>query len=233
MVIKDILPGDDESLPYEIREMLSEVMIPISFALKNGEEAVVWALEPLIGKAQKLDGLLNTQNPDIGPILTEIEGAAASYAETLGYELSAEDTGISYVFAPTDNIIPLSNLPAHLTEEDYSENSAFDFYYDGIEAFGIKKDGTVVSAASTNPDERDETNPFYGYTEIGVETLEGHRGNSYASMCLSSLATYLTEQGKQVMYVCSDKNVSSVKTAKKAGFAKVGTMYFCVCRIKE
>ena len=40
MVIKDILPGDDESLPYEIREMLSEVMIPISFALKNGEEAV-------------------------------------------------------------------------------------------------------------------------------------------------------------------------------------------------
>lgn len=233
MVIKDVFPGDDENLAPEIREMLSEVMIPFSFALKNGCEPVVWALEPLIIEAEKLEKFLVSCEIDSKEALKAIETKAREYAENRGYIQSEEDTGISFVFTPKEGISPISELPVLLSEKDYNEKSAFDFYFDGIEAFGVKINGIAVSAASTNPDEQDETNPFYGYTEIGVETLSEHRGQSYAAMCLSSLAAHLEAKGEKVMYVCSENNLPSIRTAEKAGFEKEGIMYFYVCRSKE
>lgn len=233
MIIKDIFPGDNESLSPEIREMLSEVMIPISFAVRNSTEPVIWALEPLLSEAEKLEESIKSNFSDFENTLAKIERSAADYAETRGYTLSEEDTGISHVFMAKNGIKPISELPVLLSEENYDEDSAFDFYYDGIIAYGIVKDGIVISAASTNPEEQDEMNPFHGCTEIGVETMANHRGNGYAAMCLSSLAAHLEAQGEKIIYVCAENNLPSIRTAEKSDFFKEGIMYFCVCRSKD
>lgn len=230
MIIKDIWPGDDEGLSPEIRDLLSEVMIPISFAIKNGEEPVIWALEPLLKTAINLEECLKSSTRDIKKALKLAEKAASDYAVSRGFTLSPEDSGLSFVYKAKENAGPTSNLPVMLTEDNYDEASAFDYYFEGIEAFGIIENGKVVSAAATNPNEQDETNPYFGYTEIGVETLENYKGRGYASMCLASLTAHLQNLGKRPIYVCPENNLPSLRTAEKAGLLKDGAMYFCVCR---
>ena len=94
--------------------------------------------------------------------------------------------------------------------------------------------GEIVSIAAENmacSGDFDDDPDCEGITEIGVETAVGHRGCGYGSSCAAALASALiSETGGYVTYETDCDNVSSQKTALRAGFRQYGRCYYYVLR---
>lgn len=88
-----------------------------------------------------------------------------------------------------------------------------DPFDEGLLCFGTVLDGKIVSAASENPHDPEDT-----VIDIGVETAEGHEGNGYAASNAASLAYYLLDPGITVTYIAEDHNPASLRVAEKVGF---------------
>lgn len=84
---------------------------------------------------------------------------------------------------------------------------------EGYLCFGTVLDGRVVSAASENPHDPEDT-----VIDIGVETAEGYEGNGYAASNVAALAYYLLDPGMTVTYIAEDNNPASLRVAEKVGF---------------
>ncbi len=87
----------------------------------------------------------------------------------------------------------------------------------------VSRDGKVVCFAGVNDMSED------GAFEINVECAPGYRRRGFAASCAAKLAGYLTELGEQAVYVCSDRNTASERTALRAGFSPVRTVMSYVC----
>ncbi len=85
------------------------------------------------------------------------------------------------------------------------------------------EDGKVVCFAGVNDMSEG------GAIEINVECAPGYRRRGYASACAEKLARYLSDMGEKVVYVCSDRNTASEKTALRAGFRYTKTVMSFVC----
>ncbi|MBY0010699.1 GNAT family N-acetyltransferase [Paenibacillus typhae] len=66
-----------------------------------------------------------------------------------------------------------------------------------------------------------------GQLEIGIETLQAHRGKGYAFAVSLALIEYCLEHGLEPVWACRQENTGSYRLAQKLGFRPVLTLpYF-------
>jgi hypothetical protein len=87
---------------------------------------------------------------------------------------------------------------------------------DGI-AFGVFKDGDIVSAASAPA----ITHMQNLVEEPGVETAPRHRGSSYGKAVLSAMTQEVLGLGREPVYRTSVENSASVRLATSVGYKKI------------
>ena len=86
-------------------------------------------------------------------------------------------------------------------------------------------DGRIVCFAGLNDISEDE-----GICELNVECAEEYRGRGYGPACVSLLAGYLDELGRESQYLTSHLNLPSVRCAEKAGLCPVRKVFPVVFR---
>jgi len=84
---------------------------------------------------------------------------------------------------------------------------------DGLLCFGTVVDGVILSAASENPHDEDDT-----VIDIGVETAPDYEGRGFAASNVAALAYYLLDPGVAVTYIVENNNPASMRVAEKVGF---------------
>ena len=84
---------------------------------------------------------------------------------------------------------------------------------EGLLCFGTVEDGKILSVASENPHDEDDT-----VIDVGVETAEGFEGKGFAASNVAALAYYLLDPGVTVTYIVEDDNLPSRRVAEKVGF---------------
>lgn len=87
-------------------------------------------------------------------------------------------------------------------------------------AFGVIKDGKLVSFASVVP--TPEATSRYGLSWPGVETLPEYRRRGYAKAVVSGVTETLLARGIIPAYSCSVTNIASANTAQSVGYQLYG-----------
>ena len=104
-------------------------------------------------------------------------------------------------------------------------------YYleNGLDCFATVIDGKIVSACWVNPTSTDEC------SELAVETAPAFRKMGFAPSNISALCEYLLSSHKAecCTYFCAQDNLASERCAIKAGFEKVGRIYWHVCYLDD
>ena len=68
-----------------------------------------------------------------------------------------------------------------------------------------------------------------GMLELGIETLEGHRGRGYAEMACRALVEHCVGNKLEPVWSCRRDNAGSVNLAEKLGFEQ--TVYIPCYRL--
>ncbi len=157
--------------------------------------------------------------------------------DELDYESDPDACRVHFEYictAPnTDKILENCRIIDTLENAKYDESLPLDEFEldptDPIDRMAvIEENGEIVCFCGINDISGEE-----GLFEITVECAEDHRGKGYGTSCVAKLTDYLISQGEQVVYICTETNEPSKKTAAKAGFELYKTVMPFVCYKKE
>jgi GNAT superfamily N-acetyltransferase len=129
--------------------------------------------------------------------------------DSAGLEIVRTDADTYYAMSGT--VIPRNFW--NNAEEFLSRGVGFSAFYEGSLA------ATAFSAFV-----------FDGVLEIGIETVDRHRGRGYALRTCAALIDYCIEHGYEPIWSCSFANKGSRKLAERLGFEPtVSVPYYRVC----
>ena len=162
------------------------------------------------------------------------DGLTARAAERMLLEKAmtyAEDVTVkrTLVFLPDGTDVPSSDCVCLTAESPYENRCSVALPPSpDTPAYGIVRDGAIVSAAVTNtPVLHDELR------EIGVYTAPDFRRRGYAASCVRTLAAAWQKRGILPIYRTSPDNLPSVKTARSAGFLHAATRISVLIRTEK
>lgn len=202
----------ESTLPLEGSE---DVIFPLGVTLtKEGRH--ITAASELKALAEWLDALPEEQlfkeetadaiKGRLFPLLSSYGYEAELHLSTVFSLTKREDIRRVYILPSTEPLLP-DHPYENLTECEP------DPLEEGLLCFGTVLDGKIVSAASENPHDPEDT-----VIDIGVETAEGNERHGYAASNVAALAYYLLDPGITVTYIAEDRNPASLRVAEKVGF---------------
>lgn len=133
----------------------------------------------------------------------------------------------------TSKILPICRIIDTLDGARYNESLPLDEFEldpsDEIDRMAvIEEGGEIVCFCGINDISGED-----GLLEITVECAEEHRGKGYGTSCVAKLTEYLISKGEEVVYICTETNEPSKRTAIAAGFELNKTVMPFVCYKKE
>ena len=174
------------------------------------EDPVVSAPYELEALAKKLD---RAEDPTSPAMCSIIWYECRDHLEKLGYTDDKHRDRRNIIFAKSHPSCPEAKELVLPTE---CENlTTLDLV--SVPASATVQGGRIVSAATAHFCD--------GIYEICTETAPSYRGMGYATDNVTALSDKLVLAGETVCYLCSEKNVSSVRVAEKSGFIEVGKSY--------
>lgn len=203
-----------------------DTAIPVSIRQKIGEEAVICVLPSLKKTAVKFEKLFcdNCFSPEAHSWLKEnIRG----FMHSLGYHDNRQSRKVMTVMSRESGEIELISSDAVILNAPMKNLTTTDI--PTLLEFGhivaaVIRDGAVVCTAYT------DLVPDGDAVEVGIETAVGYRRKGYAKRALSALIRELEGRGIRPIYICSENNRASVKTAESCGFVREATEYNYVFR---
>lgn len=214
------------------------MIIPFSFEIDLNGEVNITCCKQLYCLALECESKLKDCSFEkiSNELFNLINENVKPFAESNGFNVYEEDTDdYYYSFMLNDSDMINKSLILDSTIEikenypcllsDYEIKSYLD---DKLKIYGTVINGQLISAAAENLFDKDYSNTV----EISVETNPLYTKKGYAASNICSLCQSLINDGKEVYYVCSHKNVASVSLAKKCGFA-LDKLFFAYCAYKE
>ncbi len=208
-----------------------DVVLPLGLTLSPDGERTVTTFDETLDAGELLEALPSEEifTEKTKEALTEL--LAERFSE-LGYDMRvvfATEFRISDREKVNKRLILPSTEPL-LPENDYENLTECepDPLDEGLLCFGSVIDGRIVSAASENPHDPDDT-----VIDIGVETNEAYENRGLAASNTASLAYYLLDPGITVTYIAENDNVPSLRVAEKVGFEPNIRELRIVCEAKE
>lgn len=228
---------EDKVLEEYVMDGKSDVGVPISLYIPDGEEAVItvyskfervakeywkkFSENPFSKEALEfLDDEINPVMEDAGYFHdTTVDWTTHRFTAEKGYRNRAV---CDYKIVRIDTTEQFESYINSLTQTfTFDENDELDV------CFAVVHGNTMLSYACVN-DILDE-----GCYEITVETNPFARGLGCGTAAVSALCEYITSKGERASYICRSSNKASKKLAENAGLTHVGTGYNFVCYNEE
>ena len=215
---------DDESFVLENKW---DVAIPVSFSVIDGECHL--SCYPSVEREVRAFYRHHKDDLFSDAALSELWDRLDFFFVKHGYEPDRFRDRFGYVFRGTAEESPiarrLSACDEDINETTYDIKASVN---DGREAFGVEKNGKIVSVAVTHTPIEDGLS----LVEVGVETAPGFRKMGYATAALSALSASLSSRGIVTEYRCLRYNTGSYRVAEAAGLHLKGMFYYYVGRKK-
>lgn len=165
----------------------------------------------------KIDKFLDYMNEILNGLKWSVDNRSYTYSTIYTLE-NYDSLNISKILptteeitAPTDKYTDISGS-AHKINDISNSNTYFC----------TVSDGKIVSLCGYS---------YIGFesVDIGISTNENYRQRGYAASNVISMAKYILDKGKGVLYSCAHTNTKSKKTALSAGFTHVANRYILFC----
>lgn len=199
---------------------VADLITPISFTVTpQGMDAVAY---PAVKREAEEFLRRYAQAPVSQDALTFLRTALAPYIKNSGYR---EERFLDrYVCIFHADKTPAAHIKARaLQEKDQNTNKTTrqieEILKNNHLAYGVFEDEKLVSVAYTH------TLPTAPFTEVGVETTVGARGNGYATAALIALTNDLHTSGVIAEYRAFCTNIPSRRVALAAGYIETGSFY--------
>ena len=201
-----------------------DLLIPLSVAVYDGEDARITCFGEFADTAQRYAGLFSDallSREALGYLFSEIDPAMKRRGYAMPGDRFEIDVVCSLDRAPAQGgVVTVNAIDAfayeNLTTIDLAEAATLH-----QEVFVCVADGKVVSVAVENFAED-------GFVEIACETAEGYRGKGCAYSTCAALCRDIIAGGYSVRWQCSEDNPASVALAGKLGFKEIGReAYMC------
>ncbi len=177
-----------------------------------GTEVMVEIIHRLRSKKMVLLGLwLDDPRWALIPSDYDYEGRVLDFYDR------ARDDRLQPFFSQLPEGCELRPVDAALIERSVNREAHFLGYPSYEEAlsdltgFFLMKEAEILCEALAGP-------VILGTREIGVDTLEKHRQRGYAAITCAKLIDACEQQGLQTYWNCNQKNIPSMKLARKLGY---------------
>ena len=155
-----------------------------------------------------------------------------TFMEHYGFRYDPEASGIILEYTAEGNVLQsakVKTISIRKLDEwiQYKNKTDVDPDFASGEkgvASAVVENENIVSCACTN-------DAFYadGAVEIHVETAPEYQNRGFGCSCVTSLISYLTNQGYKVWYKCYETNFASAAIAQKCGLQLTGRRVSFVC----
>ena len=153
-----------------------------------------------------------------------------AFMDSIGFKDNRQSRKISLIMERTGNKRECAvSSDAVLIQSSYGNITGADI--DSLLEFGhivcgVITDGKIVSVAYT------DLKPLGKSVEVGIETAVPYRNRGFAKASLSKLTSVLESRGIAPIYICSENNTASLKTAFSCGYSVCAREYNYVFRRK-
>ena len=197
-------------------------IIPMTIRFLHGELRInaYPSFEPIAEKMQKM---ADSRKMDAGELIDFFADEMSQKMREYGYSYDADASSAPYDLYEADQ--------KHLPDEKMVTSDTWKLDGDEV-AFGISRNGEIVSCASANaPLEEDEEDVI----SIEVETEDAWQKKGFAASCAAALIRYLMRTGsyRAVQYECSEANIASERVAQKLGLTLVERRCYFVGYLEE
>lgn len=214
----------------EIFDENDDVIFPLTITERNGETTYrsFEFLKP------RLENVINgIDNPFCKESIEKFDVAIFETIDALGYEKQDVCDEWYYIFGSKNNVqmpdidVEIIDKSTDTGNPSFNETDLDDaIEYEQL-CVGVRRDGKIVSVCVENFLDNGKV------VEVSVETLPEYRGRGFAKACLAFMNNLLVDDNREMLYMCSCRNMASIRTAISTGLVRYGMNYYYVCQKKE